>query len=287
MRHRLLDRAIPIIPPRSSAAIIAPIQPIPPTRVGDRVPPVRAYRRKLDAAVTDVRQVRGGASPYDAIAELYDPWSRSVTEDVDVLRRRGAAGRGGPVVELGIGTGRIAIPIAQKGVQVIGVDSSREMLAACRRRAEDEGVAELLDLRLGDLRAPPLDAPVPLVICPFRSYLHLADDGERVEALTAARAALAPRRAPRLRRLRTEARRHRRDPRPLARARARHLRARRMGRERPHAHPLRPRPLGRRDDGPVLDLARGMAAAPRGDRLHRRGLLRLVRPECHIAAAKT
>jgi SAM-dependent methyltransferase len=145
----------------------------------------------LGAAVTDVRQIRGGASPYDAIAELYDPWSRSVTEDVDfyVAEARRA---GGPVVELGVGTGRIAIPIAQQGISVIGVDSSREMLAACQRRAEEEGVSELLDLRLGDLRTPPIEETVPLVICPFRSYLHLADDGERVEALTAARAALPP-----------------------------------------------------------------------------------------------
>jgi SAM-dependent methyltransferase len=173
---------------------VAPISrpsPIPPTRVGDRVPPGRAYPGELDATVTDVRQVRGVASPYDAIAELYDPWSRSVTEDVDFYVSE-ARRAGGPVVELGIGTGRIAIPIAQKGIRVIGVDSSREMLAACRRRADREDVAELLDLRLGDLRAPQLDEPVPLVICPFRSYLHLVDDGERVEALTAARAALAP-----------------------------------------------------------------------------------------------
>ena len=99
---------------------------------------------------------------------------------------------GGTVVELGVGTGRIAIPIAQKGKRVIGVDSSREMLAACRRRAEAAGVSELLDLRLGDLRNPPLDERVPLVICPFRSYLHLADDGERIEALEASRAALVP-----------------------------------------------------------------------------------------------
>src|SRR4029453_9273878 len=76
--------------------------------------------------------------------------------------------------------------------RVIGVDSSREMLAACRRRAEEAGVAELLDLRLGDLRHPPLDETVPLVICPFRSYLHLADDGDPMEALAAARAALVP-----------------------------------------------------------------------------------------------
>jgi ubiquinone/menaquinone biosynthesis C-methylase UbiE len=166
--------------------------PIPPTRVGDRVPPGRAYREELDAVVTDMRQVRRGASPYDTIAELYDPWSRSVTEDVAFYVAE-ALRAGGPVVELGIGTGRIAIPIAQKGIRVIGIDSSREMLAACRRRADDEGVAELLDLHLGDLRSPPLHEEVPLVICPFRSYLHLADDGERIDALTAARAALRPR----------------------------------------------------------------------------------------------
>jgi SAM-dependent methyltransferase len=86
-----------------------------------------------------------GTSPYDTIARLYDPWSRSVTEDVGFYVAE-ARKTGGPVVEL----------------------------------------------RLGDLRRLPLEEPVPLIICPFRSYLHLADDGERVEALTAARAALRP-----------------------------------------------------------------------------------------------
>jgi SAM-dependent methyltransferase len=132
-----------------------------------------------------------GASPYDTIAELYDPWSRSVTEDVGFYVAESRKS-GGTVVELGVGTGRIAIPIAEKGKRVIGVDSSREMLAACRRRAEEAGVADLLDLRLGDLRHPPLDEQVPLVVCPFRSYLHLADDGERIEALEAARKTLVP-----------------------------------------------------------------------------------------------
>ena len=136
-------------------------------------------------------KARMSASPYDTIAELYDPWSRSVTEDVGFYVAESRKS-GGTVVELGVGTGRIAIPIAEKGKRVIGVDSSREMIAACRRRAEAADVAELLDLRLGDLRNPPLDEQVPLVICPFRSYLHLADDGERIEALEAARASLVP-----------------------------------------------------------------------------------------------
>jgi SAM-dependent methyltransferase len=130
-------------------------------------------------------------SPYDAIAELYDPWSRSVTEDVPfyVAEARKA---GGPIVELGVGTGRIAVPTASAGVAVIGVDSSVRMLEICRRAAEAARVAGLLDLRLGDLAAPPVTERVRLVTCPFRSYLHLADDDSRVAALRAARELLVP-----------------------------------------------------------------------------------------------
>ena len=62
---------------------------------------------------------------------------------------------GGPVVELGVGTGRIAVPIACDGIPVIGVDSSRGMLEVARERARLAGVE--LDLRLGDLRDPPVD----------------------------------------------------------------------------------------------------------------------------------
>jgi SAM-dependent methyltransferase len=130
-------------------------------------------------------------SPYDAIAELYDPWSRSVTEDVPfyVAEARKA---GGPVVELGVGTGRIAVPTAAAGIEVIGVDSSPGMLEVCRRHAEEAGVAELLDLRLGDLAAPPVSEQVRLVTCPFRSYLHLPDKDARLQALSAARELLVP-----------------------------------------------------------------------------------------------
>ncbi len=99
---------------------------------------------------------------------------------------------GGPVVELGVGTGRIAIPTALAGVHLIGVDSSVEMLTVCAERAREAGVEARLDLRLGDLRRPPIDERVPLVTCPFRAYLHLRDDDERLEALVAARELLGP-----------------------------------------------------------------------------------------------
>jgi len=131
------------------------------------------------------------SSAYDAIAGLYDPWSQSVTEDVAFYVAE-AKRAGGPVVELAVGTGRIAVPTAAEGISVIGIDSSPAMLEVCRERAELAGAAELLDLRLGDLADPPVEERVRLVTCPFRSYLHLLDDGERLGALRAARELLVP-----------------------------------------------------------------------------------------------
>jgi len=129
---------------------------------------------------------------YDRIASFYDPWSRSVTEDVGFYVEQ-ALVSGGPVVELAVGTGRIAVPIAKAGVSVIGVDSSPEMLSVARAAAEFAGVTELVDLRLGDLREPPISERVPLVICPFRTLLHMEAEDEKLRALRAARGLLAAR----------------------------------------------------------------------------------------------
>jgi SAM-dependent methyltransferase len=128
---------------------------------------------------------------YDAIAEIYDPWSASVVEDisfyVDEARRHG-----GPVVELAVGSGRIAVPIASAGIPVVGVDLSPGMLAVARAFAEEHGVSDLVDLRVGDLREPPVEGTVPLVICPFRSLLHMPDESEKLRALRAAHELLEP-----------------------------------------------------------------------------------------------
>ena len=130
-------------------------------------------------------------SSYDAIAALYDPWSRSVTEDVDFYVAQ-ARKSGGPVVELGVGTGRIAVPVAKAGVHVIGIDDSEGMLGLCRARAEEAGVSDLVELRLGDLRRPPVRETVRLVTCPFRALLHLRSDEERLDALRAVYRLLVP-----------------------------------------------------------------------------------------------
>ena len=132
-----------------------------------------------------------GSALYDGIAPIYDPWSRSVVEDVDFYVEEALAS-GGPVVELAVGTGRIAVPIAKAGVRVIGVDESPAMLEGARAYAERENVSPLVDLRLGDLRDPPVDERVPLATVPFRSLLHMADEHEKLRALTAAASVLEP-----------------------------------------------------------------------------------------------
>jgi SAM-dependent methyltransferase len=128
-------------------------------------------------------------SSYDAIAELYDPWSTSVVEDVAFYLEE-ARRSGGPVLELGVGTGRVAVPIAAEGIRVIGIDSSRGMLDVCARRAALAGVE--LDLRVGDLREPPVSERVPTVICPFRSLLHMHTDEDRRRVLASVHGLLLP-----------------------------------------------------------------------------------------------
>ena len=65
---------------------------------------------------------------YDSIAGIYDPWSASVVEDIAFYVDE-ATRCDGPVVELAVGSGRIAVPIARAGRRVIGVDLSDGMLA--------------------------------------------------------------------------------------------------------------------------------------------------------------
>jgi ubiquinone/menaquinone biosynthesis C-methylase UbiE len=69
---------------------------------------------------------------YDRIASFYDPWSVSVTEDIEFYVEEALA-CDGPVVELAVGTGRIAVPITKAGIEVIGVDLSEGMMAEARR----------------------------------------------------------------------------------------------------------------------------------------------------------
>jgi SAM-dependent methyltransferase len=82
---------------------------------------------------------------------------------------------GGPVLEYGIGNGRIALPIARHGVAVVGVDHSAAMLADLRARLKGEApdVRERVRAVRGDMRRVSLGRRFPLVIATFNTALHL------------------------------------------------------------------------------------------------------------------
>jgi SAM-dependent methyltransferase len=129
-------------------------------------------------------------SSYDAFAPIYDEWAAHMTEDVPFYVEL-AGETEGPLVELAVGNGRVAIPVAREtGRTVVGVDSSPAMLALARERAAAAGV--VLDLREGDLRELELEEPAGLVYCPFRSLLHLPTWADKRRVFERVAASLAP-----------------------------------------------------------------------------------------------
>jgi SAM-dependent methyltransferase len=129
------------------------------------------------------------ASAYDQLGALYDTWCRSVTEDVPFYVEL-AVLAGGRVLEVGVGSGRVAVPTALAGVPVVGVDPSAVMLELARTRAAEHDLD--LDLVQGDMRALPELGRFRLVTVPFRAFLHLRDDRERLAVLRSLRARLEP-----------------------------------------------------------------------------------------------
>jgi SAM-dependent methyltransferase len=128
---------------------------------------------------------------YLGIAEIYDAWCLEVQEDIGFYVGM-ALGTETTVVELAAGTGRIAIPLALSGYDVIAVDRSEAMLDLLRGKAAEAGAAERIDVRAGDLTAPGVEGRYDRVLVPFRSLLHLATDEERLAAFRAMHDLLTP-----------------------------------------------------------------------------------------------
>ncbi len=97
----------------------------------------------------------------------------------------------GPLVELAIGNGRVAIPVVRAtGRRVFGIDSSPAMLEQARANAVAAGVE--LDLREGDMRDLELSEPAALIYCPFRALLHLPTWADRRRTFERVAASLLP-----------------------------------------------------------------------------------------------
>jgi SAM-dependent methyltransferase len=116
-----------------------------------------------------------GGEEYAGVAELYDhvvPYRERKDVAFFVEQARGAEG---PVLELGCGSGRVLVPTARAGVEIVGLDSSPAMLSVCREKLAREPAEVRSRARLveGDMRRFELGRTFALVTIPFRPFQHL------------------------------------------------------------------------------------------------------------------
>jgi SAM-dependent methyltransferase len=131
----------------------------------------------------------GEFEQYGSVADLYD-WVVPYRERPDISFWVDAAtDAGSPVVEIGCGTGRVLIPSARAGVDVVGLDASPQMLAVCRERLRQENVAvqSRVELVQADMRAFELGRQFTLATLPFRPFQHLVTVDEQLSCLMSIR----------------------------------------------------------------------------------------------------
>lgn len=131
------------------------------------------------------------SSQYDAWASIYDTVYSYVREDIPFYVEQAKAAAG-PVLELGCGTGRVTIPIAEAGVPVVGLDFSHAMLEVARDKAKALGGLDNLTLEHGDMTDFSMDQKFGLVIIPFRGFQSLLTVEDETRTLANVKNHLAP-----------------------------------------------------------------------------------------------
>ena len=121
---------------------------------------------------------------YNEIAPYYDSMYSDRTEDVDFYLNW-AIDHGGPVLDCGCGTGRILVPIANAGIDILGLDASQEMLHLARKKVEKlaPNIRERIQLLVQDIRDFDVGRTFQLCIVPFRAFLHLLTIEDQDRAL--------------------------------------------------------------------------------------------------------
>jgi ubiquinone/menaquinone biosynthesis C-methylase UbiE len=132
--------------------------------------------------------MNGNTNVYDHVfAPMYESWvsllSKGMNDEQFYLEE--ASGTGGPVLDLGCGTGRIALPLAEAGISVIGLDIAPAMVEVARRRALQQSaeVQERTRFMEGDMRDFDLDQRFKLIIIPYTSFMHLLKPKDQRQSL--------------------------------------------------------------------------------------------------------
>lgn len=125
-------------------------------------------------------------------AVFYDDCAEGVLDDVDFYVGE-ARLSGSPVLELGCGTGRILIPMAEAGVRMVGIDRSPDMLAIAEKKVGSlrPDVRSRIELAEGDMRSFSRPERFKLIAIPCRAFLHLLTVEDQRRALTCIREHLA------------------------------------------------------------------------------------------------
>lgn len=130
--------------------------------------------------------------PYAPIADIYDFSYEDFTEDVDFYENL-AQSVDGPLLELGAGSGRVAVPLAQAGYDVVGIDTSPSMLAQARRRLKAAGKLKgSLELLAGDMTSFDLGRQFAMVFVAANTFQHLLTTEQQLACLQSARRHLQP-----------------------------------------------------------------------------------------------
>lgn len=114
--------------------------------------------------------------------EIYD-WTSDGLEYDATYYTELAKMSGGPVLELGCGTGRVSLVMAREGIEVVGLDRSSQMIQHAQKKAEAMGLADRVTWIEGDMENFALDRKFPLIIIPYRSFLHLTHTKAQIAAL--------------------------------------------------------------------------------------------------------
>jgi SAM-dependent methyltransferase len=126
-----------------------------------------------------------GYEEHPFIAEMYDHFGRYRDRPDVAFFVEAAQAAGSPVLEIGCGTGRVLIPTARSGVDIVGLDLSSHMLAICRRRLSEEAGAVRSRVRLvqADMRDFDLAGRFRLATIPFRPFQHLLTVDDELRCL--------------------------------------------------------------------------------------------------------
>jgi SAM-dependent methyltransferase len=156
-------------------------------------PPPKAARRKKAADEPVDRELDAGSRAHYEDPTYYTATYRRRIDDVQYYVTQ-ATRSGGPMLEYGVGNGRIALPVARHGVTVAGVDQSAAMLRDLQDRIalERDEVQRRITTWQGDMRVVRLRRRFPLVICPFNTALHLYTRPDVERFLASVRAHLTP-----------------------------------------------------------------------------------------------